>query len=305
MVSRLLDESAGCHPLMDTAKLPSVGTVREDVTWPVRLQKTPTQRFFGVKFVPTAYSSLRITHVMPGNLVDAWNLANPTKAVIPDDLIIQVNHVDGSSAELSAAMCSAEGVDIVVTRRGGQWPVTIERDETVKLGLDAEILRGRLMVRAVTGSRHSAFGAWNAAHPEDAVEPEDVITRVNGVADVAEDMLRELQKKEQKGQLRILVKRRGPWWTMPIIKTPGNNLGVAFKTMKDGTLIVEDVKEGGLVELFNARLEWDGGPMAARALRKGDEVLSVNGAIGGPVMIHEIKTRTYLQIVVLRELNLN
>ena len=43
---------------------------------------------------------------------------------------------------------------------------------------------------------------------------------------------------------------------------------------------MEDVKEGGLVELFNARLERDGGPMAARALRRGDEVLSVNGAIG-------------------------
>ena len=33
----------------------------------------------------------------------------------------------------------------------------------------------------------------------------EVIMRVNGVSDVAEDMLRELQKKEQKGQLRILV----------------------------------------------------------------------------------------------------
>ena len=35
-------------------------------------------------------------------------------------------------------------------------------------GLDAEILRGRLIVRAVNGST-SAFGAWNAEHPEDAV----------------------------------------------------------------------------------------------------------------------------------------
>jgi hypothetical protein len=86
---------------------------------------------------------------------------------------------------------------------------------------------------------------------------------------------------------------------MPIIKTPGNNLGVKFKPMKDGALIVEEVREGGLVELFNARM--DGGPLAARALRRGDEFLSVNGAFGGPAMLHEMKTRTYMQVVVLRE----
>jgi len=144
-----------------------------------------------------------------GGIVGEWNSSHPQATVQPGDMCVEVNGVRGPGEALAAEIKRSSMLRMVFARQAGSsgagpagtsgepsllsadyW-IEIARPPRSILGVDIEMVDGRLVVSGVTGG---VVGEWNARHPDRAVRPGDTCVEVNGVRGAGKVLVAEIKK---------------------------------------------------------------------------------------------------------------
>lgn len=135
-------------------------------------------------------SNLLVLRVHHGVFQD-WNQAQPENSVRHGDRIISVNGVKGSAAALLHKLCADE-ILVLSMERPAEYLLRVERSSVRdKFGVDVAISGGRsLIVRQAVGG---LLGGGDGNKP--ALQIGDRILEVNGIADDANAMLKELGRQ--------------------------------------------------------------------------------------------------------------
>jgi len=216
----------------------------------------------GVTYEPT---TLEISGMKPSGLVASWNAAHPEAPVKPGDRILEVNGKSFEklgAAPLQAEIATTQNLSISLAR---PTPTTfvlhIEKPEDEKLGMSFEM--GTLSVNSI--SPGGLVAAWNLAHPDKSVQPNDQIVAVNGkhISTHGTAILHEALKRDK--LLEITVARA--YFAIRIDKQPGQKIGALFH---QDSLKIKMIETRGLLAEWN-RTHPD------TAVRPGDRVIEVNG----------------------------
>lgn len=187
-------------PAPAAAPAPTPAPAKEDKPdqWEVRFPKGMNEKL-GVKI--TTHSFLRpylsIGGVADGP-VDAFNKANPDKAVLVNYKLFSVNGVGKGDAETMSKALQQPATEMVFVvgkpSDPKDWTASIEKKPGMKLGVRLvthSFEKEYLTVGAITSGLIDDF---NKQNPSMAIEAEDRIMAVNGVKD-PKDMSDEIQKE--------------------------------------------------------------------------------------------------------------
>jgi len=157
----------------------------------------------GLTIIEISAEHLLVQSVKEIGVVPSWNFRNQNQAILPGDLITDVNGIresfpPGDAAEMLWIMQTSKQLRVSLKRPQGDFKATMQRKEgEQQKGVGVSILRSALGVKVHGLKDEGLIPDWNKAHqhmPEVQFEIGDEIIDVNGISEDIEQMLRQCKQ---------------------------------------------------------------------------------------------------------------